>query len=251
MSSDGIRFYVQRSVLSQNSANSFGGLFGSPHSVAGEVPTFEVQEVHATMNVILLALYDLPITAGLAVLDTALSALTKVYEVPSKTLLYSPTTSLAAAILIHVEDHPLAVYVLAAKHDAYLLAAAASEHLYSLAFSSLSEEDAVQMGPLYLKRLYMLLHGRREALKTLVARPPDQHAPTPGAPTCNSSLRARIAQDWTLAAAEIVWKGGYVVSYRSPPSMTLICTSSLMQTGCAAAGDCSGLGQSRGELPVL
>jgi hypothetical protein len=109
-----------------------------------------------------------------------------------------PTQPLFNLLLSHAPLSPLELYALAAHYDLYDLAVSTSSHLLSLSLSSVTDELAERMGPLYLKRLFFLHFGRAEALKRLLLAPPHPHPPTP---QCDFSEQKKLTRAWALASA--------------------------------------------------
>ena len=113
----------------------------------------------------------------------------------------SPSTPLSTALSIHAPTSPLELYSLAASLDLYHLAVTASAHLLSLSPPLLSDECAVRMGPIYLKRLFVLHLGRTDTLKRLLLVPPRTHTPTGD---CDYSEQKRVTRAWALASAYLL-----------------------------------------------
>ena len=91
---------------------------------------------------------------------------------------------------------------LAAAHDLYELAVPVSSHLLSFALHSLTDELALRIGPVYMKRLFFLHLGRLDALKRLLLPPPHPHPPTAG---CDFAEQKRLTRAWALASAYLAW----------------------------------------------
>lgn len=115
----------------------------------------------------------------------------------------APKMPLYTLLLSHAPLCPLELYALAACYDLYELAVATSSHLLSMPLSTLTDEVAERIGPIYLKRLFFLHFGRSEALKRVLLPPPHPHAPTS---RCDFSDQKRLTRAWTLAAAYLAWE---------------------------------------------
>jgi hypothetical protein len=146
----------------------------------------------------------------------------------------NPTSSLFQSLIKHAEDSShsteanvslavqysdslvnhvgaLQVYTLAASYGLHDLAAAASEHLVSLPLLQLTDEDAVRIGPVYLKHLFLLQHDRNEALKKLMLRPPStltlwfskSSSYSSAKHTCSAEEMDSVARAWSYAVANV------------------------------------------------
>jgi hypothetical protein len=108
------------------------------------------------------------------------------------------------------EKYPaLLIYILAARHDLYDLAVAVSANLLSFPLQFLTDEDAMQMGPLYLRRLLQLQITRSTALKVLLAAPPcktsewfERCGSTKH--TCDLNELDKMTRAWALASSYII-----------------------------------------------
>jgi hypothetical protein len=67
--------------------------------------------------------------------------------------------------------------------------------------SRLTTEN-IQIGPVYLKRLFFLHLGRTEALKRLLLSPPEAHDPVP---QCSLLDQKTLTRAWSLATAYFAW----------------------------------------------
>lgn len=79
----------------------------------------------------------------------------------------------------------------------------ASEPTLKISLSSLSESQAVEIGPLYLRRLFFLHLGRVEALKRILGASIEDHSPTAA---CSEEGRDTLQRNWSAARAEILSK---------------------------------------------
>jgi hypothetical protein len=137
---------------------------------------------------------------SLEALIAAVHAL-KSYGMPLKARIV-PTSPLFTLLLSHAPLHPLELYTLASSYDLYDLAVSTSSHLLSFPLSSLSDDMAEQIGPVYLKRLFFLHFGRADALKRILLPPPHPHAPTPW---CDFTEQKKLTRAWALASAYLAW----------------------------------------------
>ena len=97
---------------------------------------------------------------------------------------------------------PIEFYALAGAYDLNHLAIPISSFLLSYSLASLTDELAVKMGPLYLKRLFFLHLGRVEALKRLLLPPPQAHGPSAN---CDFTEQKKLTRAWALASAYLAW----------------------------------------------
>ncbi|KAH9930864.1 uncharacterized protein B0H18DRAFT_1116572 [Fomitopsis serialis] len=96
-------------------------------------------------------------------------------------------------------------YALAAAHDLPDVATAASAHLLPFPLTMISDELAMRIGSVYLKKLFFLHFGRIEALKHLLLHPPSTH---PDTPECSAAQQQCLTRSWALVAAHIMWEAG-------------------------------------------
>jgi hypothetical protein len=112
-----------------------------------------------------------------------------------------PASELYTFVLRHAPLHPLKAFAFAARHQLENLAVSISPYLLSYSITSISDDMAVEIGPIYLKRLLLLQHSRLARLKEIVYAPPFPHAPTP---RCDFSSRKAVSRAWTLASAQVL-----------------------------------------------
>ena len=206
-SSDSVFFYVHSTALLHFSTNSFNSLVPlyplSPASEDGSHPAIVLPEDSHVLNIVLHLLYTIPCShfcPPIDVISKAVRAL-KRYGVPMKSFT-TPDTCLYNLIMSRAPLHPIELYAIAAEHDLYDLAVAISPHLMSFNLATLTDEIVMQIGPMYLKRLFFLHLGRNEALKRLLFNPPTLHGPTP---QCDFTEQKKLTRAWALAAAYLAW----------------------------------------------
>ncbi|KAI0704095.1 hypothetical protein C8Q76DRAFT_801853 [Earliella scabrosa] len=196
---DQVPFHAHRQRLLHASANAWGGMLsGAPHPRPIDVP-----EDSTTLSIALRIVYGLSceqLAPSLEAIESALHALMK-YGVALQPLAM-PKLPLYQLIYAHAPYRPIQTYALAAHFKLEPLAVAASAHLLAFDTSTISDELAIQMGPIYLKRLFRLHEVRRAALKTIVLKPPTMHPPTL---LCASEGQGILTAGWAFAAAEIAW----------------------------------------------
>lgn len=198
---DSVLFYVSAALLLQASSNRLGGLI--PVQVAEKYEIVHVPVPAAVLDMILHAIYDMPLAQHIVTLETVALVTTtlrawgirpQTYIAPKKPL-FILITSLAPL-------HPLETYILAASEDLYDLAVAASAYLLSVELSAISDEIATQIGAVYLNRLFKLHISRIEALKKFVLVPPHPH---PETGSCGFIEQRKLARFWTMASAALAW----------------------------------------------
>lgn len=159
---------------------------------------------HSTvLNVVFHTLYDMSsshYSPTASILIAAVDALHK-YGVPLLKCI-GQSSPLYNQILSIAPVAPIETYALAAHYDLYDLALRISSHLLAFPLSNVTDEHAVRMGPIYLKRLFFLHLGRIDALKRLLLPPPHPHAPTS---TCDFIEQKKLTRAWALASAYLAW----------------------------------------------
>ncbi|KAF5388260.1 hypothetical protein D9615_000363 [Tricholomella constricta] len=204
LSSDHVFFYVHSHILLRASDNDFHSLLPPPPSSSKHHdPIVDVPESSAVLNIILHTIYDMSCahySPSFSHLCTSVKRL-PYYGVHPKSC-FTPTTPLYTLLLSHAPLYPLEIYTLAASFDLYDLAVSTSSHLLSFPLSSLTDEMAEAIGPVYLKRLFFLHFGRTDALKRVLLPPPHPHPPTD---SCDFSDQKRLTRAWALASAYLAW----------------------------------------------
>ncbi|KAI1796350.1 hypothetical protein LXA43DRAFT_987267 [Ganoderma leucocontextum] len=204
VSSNHVYFYVHRHRILNISSNAFLGQFLHEDLF----PTASLSSVHLpedgdVANVLLHTMYGFPCIhfhPTLETIDQSLTALIKYgVLIEAHTTPHQPLYQL---ILSHAPHRPIETYALAAHHDLEDLAVAISGHLLSYDTSSLTDALAAKIGPVYLKRLFLLHQSRLAALRNIVLQPPAFHPSTPG---CTDGDQGELVRAWALAAARLVW----------------------------------------------
>ena len=120
----------------------------------------------------------------------------------SKKVLMARDAPMFLAILIRAPAEPLACYSLAAHAEIEELAIMVSPYTLSLPLSEVTDEDAMRIGPCYLKRIFFLHLGRVEALKRILFPPPNLH---PSTDDCKAEDQRPVSRAWTVAVGEMSW----------------------------------------------
>ena len=111
----------------------------------------------------------------------------------------APLPPVQQLVLAHAPYHPIDTYALAARHGLDGAAVAASGHLLAFDLSLVTDALATAMGPVYLKRLFLLHQARRAALREILLRAPARAA---AHPPCDGRA---LLREWALVTASLVW----------------------------------------------
>lgn len=106
-------------------------------------------------------------------------------------------------LLRHADTEPLQIYTVAASYTFEALAVFVSSKSLGTDLFDVSDEMAFLMGPVYLHRLTLLHHNRKEELKRLMLVAPERHIDSP---TCKENDRISVMQAYGLGAAYLVWE---------------------------------------------
>ncbi|KAH8831627.1 hypothetical protein DL96DRAFT_1588476 [Flagelloscypha sp. PMI_526] len=199
LSHDRVYFYVSKKHLISSSSNHFGGLLEIP-SPSSNIHTHQVtvEDSAQVLNVILHAVFNISCDVyhpTFEVIQHALRCMPAYGLDPATYLL--PSFPLYPLLISCAATNPIHVYALAAQHGAVELAFHASSHLLSYELDTISDELAVQMGPLYLKKLFFMHIRRKEALKNILRITPHTHADLEG---CTAKARHQLTNEWASAA---------------------------------------------------
>ncbi|KAF9269593.1 hypothetical protein L218DRAFT_969461 [Marasmius fiardii PR-910] len=177
MSSDMVAFYVHLEQLLAISDNHFNSLLLPENLHKSNQKIVHVPEPSPILNIILHVAYGLSVTR------------------------YAPVFDLLS-LAVHRLDR-YGVYLLAAKHDIYDLAVFTSSYLLSFPLTTITEDVAVEMGPVYLARLLSLHRNRLGSLKKILSYPLHLH---PLSSTCSAEKQNSVSTAWKLASAYLVWQ---------------------------------------------
>ncbi|KAI0265092.1 hypothetical protein BC834DRAFT_970291 [Gloeopeniophorella convolvens] len=205
LSADSVFFYVHSHKLLAVSSNGFNSLLPlkspDPSDDTGNI--FPVPHDSVVLNIILHTVYNMSVQHYSPPPEAVIAAVEhlEVYGISVQACL-TPPMPLHTLFLGTAPQAPVQFYTLAGAYGLHHLAIPISSFLLSYSLASLTDELAVQMGPLYLKRLFFLHLGRVEALKRLLLPPPQQHAPTS---TCDFAEQKKLTRAWALASAYLAW----------------------------------------------
>jgi len=207
VSSDNVHFYVNSPVLLCASENGFNFMLPATtpegRDYFGRGPILAIPELASVLSIILHTIYDIPCPQCSPSFDTLVEVVSimKTYGISPKHAI-TPSTSVHGFLLGHAATRPLELFALASHNDLYELAVSASSFLLSMTLSTLSDEMAEQIGPVYLKRLFFMHLGRAEVLRKILLPPPYPHTSTP---TCSYQQQKYLTSAWTLASAYLAW----------------------------------------------
>ncbi|TFY74958.1 hypothetical protein EWM64_g9055 [Hericium alpestre] len=207
LSSDSVFFYVHSHRLLASSSNNFDAILPSPipSIQRGEEPKIcIVPDDSAVMNILLHTIYNMSAAHYSPPTQSIIGAVESMvkYGIPIKAFI-APSTPLFLLLSAKAVINPIEIYTLAASLDIPELAEVTSTHLLSYSLPSLTDDMAIKMGPVYLKRLFFLHLGRTEAFKRLLLPPPANHTATAA---CDVEEQQKLTRAWMLATAYLAWE---------------------------------------------
>ncbi|TFK24443.1 hypothetical protein FA15DRAFT_680694 [Coprinopsis marcescibilis] len=202
-SSDNVVFYVSSQKIRSASPDAFVPYLSATSNEGDPRGYAPIPETSTVLNILLHALYGSSCAHNSPTFEDLSAAVDRMpqYGIVPK-IHVGAHAPIHAQLLAHAPLRPIALYALAAKHDLEHLAVKTSSHLLSFPLASIDDEIATSIGPVYLKRLFMLHISRMAALKQIVLQPPQTHAPSQ---ECTSEDQKRLAREWTLATVYLVW----------------------------------------------
>lgn len=207
VATDGVHFYVHRLRLLDVSTNRMGNLIPPdptpPESLATPLTLQFPHPSHVT-NVILHVIYGLSCAQylpTLEIVEAAVDALHLLYGVSIKAVA-APQMPLFQLLLSFAPLRPLEAYALAAHYSLEELCVAISPHLLAYDLARLTDRVAQKMGPMYLKRLFLLQQNRLAELRAILFKAPSMHLPALG---CSEQTQQQLTRAWALAVAQLVW----------------------------------------------
>ncbi|ESK90847.1 hypothetical protein Moror_16485 [Moniliophthora roreri MCA 2997] len=235
---DPVGYYVDEYTLLKYSNNHFKGLLPLAYKEKEKRLIFLRDISSSELDIVLQAIYNIAqstTTPGSGVgsaLDFQVLAKgigwLSIFGIPPKAVIV-PHTHLFDRILSFAPLHPLETYSFAGQHDIEDLARAASSHTLSVDLSNISEELALQMGALYLSRLFRLHVGREGILKGLLEKEPNFHNETE---ECRIENQTILREKWNMAIATLTWE----IKANTPTS--LIRETVIARTSCITCNDC-------------
>ncbi|KAG8762533.1 hypothetical protein FRC12_008973 [Ceratobasidium sp. 428] len=241
LTTDAVFFYAHTSTLLQESSNRFGNLIhekSTGHDLVhsegagthiAESPLLKIAICDYSSDVlelVLSAVYKRTsaeiLAPSITTLQKSFTALVSLGYCPKDML--TPGSELFTRSLETAEIDPLPVYALAAQHSLEPLAVAVSRLIPAHSLDAVSDELALQMGAIYLKRLFrtfratpryysalmtacystgfIVLHmGRTKALKLSIKLPLRLHKiGTPPGIRCNEKVQRSVQYVWALVS---------------------------------------------------
>lgn len=207
LSSDSVFFYCHSTRLLAASDNGFNGLLRA--HIKHNPTDFDSGQIHSfpddstVLNVVLHTIYSMSCShysPSHNTIQEAVAAMVR-YGISLKAYI-APSSPLSSLFLANAAHNPLEIYAIAASFDLYELAASISVHLLSIPLCNITDELAIKIGPVYLRRLFFLHLGRIDALKRLLVSPPLTHEPTQ---ECDLTDQKRVTRAWALASAYLAW----------------------------------------------
>ncbi|KAH6903912.1 hypothetical protein BKA70DRAFT_1373767 [Coprinopsis sp. MPI-PUGE-AT-0042] len=198
-SADSVLFYIHTRTFRRVAPTAFSSvLLGITLG-----PVIALPESSAVLNVIFHTLYGMSCAQNSPLLDDLVQAVDCMpkYEIIPRALIL-PQSPLYVHLLSFAPLEPMIVYSLAGHHELSELAVHTSGHLLSFPLFKIDDTLAARMGPVYLRRLFMLHWTRLACLKEYLLQPPPHHLPTE---YCTTEDQKKLTRAWTLAAAYLVW----------------------------------------------
>lgn len=194
---DNIHFYVHSSLLYSQAV-----AFSTSSETEQGLPIFGVEDHSNVLNIILHTIYGMSCAQFNHEFAEIIKAVDRLpsYGVQPKGII-TPSHPLYDLILSLSPLHPLPIYALAARHELESLAVKCSSRLLSFPLDRLSDENASSIGPVYLKRLFLLHHHRRQKLGEQLLQ---QFYPHPVTPPCDFFNQQSVSRAWTLTAASFL-----------------------------------------------
>lgn len=205
LSSDSVFFYVHNDQVLGASQTGFKSLLPpKPLKDQDDLgPMISLPETSSVLNVMLHTIYNMSCAHYSPSVDTLIAATDALHNYGVSIPKYlSPGQPLYQVILALSPVSPIDFYSLAAAYDLHDLAVPISSHLLAFPLSSLTDQQAARMGPVYLRKMFFLHLGRVDALKRLLLPPPHPHAPTRG---CDFTDQKKLTRAWALATAYLAW----------------------------------------------
>ncbi|VDC04099.1 unnamed protein product [Peniophora sp. CBMAI 1063] len=202
VSTDSVWFSVHTHRLALSN-NDFNGVLHTPGNPENP-PTITVPESSAELNVLLHCLYNMSAAQYSPSPSHVAAALDAMFKYGLNPAIFTTAHSpLFTLILRMAAAEPFECFALAAERNLHDIVTGISAYLLSCHLADITDEQAVRIGPLYLKRLFFLHLGRLEALKRILLPPPMSHTPSM---TCDFVNQKQLTRAWALATAYLAWE---------------------------------------------
>lgn len=212
VSVDHVVFHVHQHRLLQSSQNNFAGTFPLILLPIPSITPLVTFPAHSdVLNITLHVIYNIPFRLLQPTLEAMLASIPvlKAFGIPLSEHVI-PSKPLFQSILSFMPLRPMDVFISAAESNIEELAVSSSSYLLSFDLAAISDPMAERMGPIYLKRLFLLHSYRLNVLKTLCFEPPKQHTPTL---TCCFEDQQALTRAWNLACSAFAWEGTPGIDY--------------------------------------
>ncbi|KAJ3501488.1 hypothetical protein NMY22_g18911 [Coprinellus aureogranulatus] len=202
-SADGVHFYVHKDKFDALSQATVPTLlqYLSPDDNSGIIVLPDTGQV---LTIILHLIYGLSCSHLHPTCDDLISSIDRLaeYGVPPKPIIQN-NHELYNLLLIHGGLRPIDIYSLAGHYDVENLATQVSSHLLGYPLSQLDDKVAIRMGPIYLRRLFILHTTRIDTLKRVVQQAPTFH---PKTKECGFEKQKRVTRAWAMGATYLAWE---------------------------------------------
>jgi len=200
---DGVLFYVHAPTLLETSPDIFRPFIPSLAEPIFRITTVALEAPSAELNIILHAIYKTSPAAHSPNIETIVRAVDRMptWSISPKDLL-TPSNPVYELLLALAPLWPLEVYALASYHGLEEMAINVSPYLLSYDLSTITNETAERIGPIYLKKLLLLHMNRSTDLKAILLLPPHPHPPVEN---CDFEDQKKLTRAWALASAYLVW----------------------------------------------
>ncbi|KAJ3550707.1 hypothetical protein NMY22_g285 [Coprinellus aureogranulatus] len=224
-SSEGVLFWVHSNIISNVSDAALAAFLAHPTSVWGSDGSMIVVSLSLSakiLNIIIHIIYGKCCAVNSPSLEDLAEAVDRLpqYHLSPRVLIH-PGAPIFTLLTSYVALYPLEVYSLAAHHDVHCLAEKASSHLLCFTLAKIDDSTATRIGPIYLKRLFLLQSDRVEALKHILSQPPTFHVATDECTLRDQKLK--LTRAWTMGATHIALE----LRPGKPSRLVFVCIPSL------------------------
>lgn len=205
LSADSVFFFVHSVHLLNVSCNGFNyNLPKNPEIDGYHDAIIVLPDSAEVLDIALRSIYSIPCRESFVPFHIVekVAEVLKTYGVPLQHQFY-PGTPLFKLALASAPYCLINSYAFAAENDLSDLARAISSHMLAFDLSSLTDEQAIRMGSIYLKRLFFLHLGRCQALKKLLLAPLLFHRPNL---ECDLAQQEKLNRAWLMITAELSWE---------------------------------------------
>ncbi|KAI0051323.1 hypothetical protein FA95DRAFT_1602792 [Auriscalpium vulgare] len=201
-SQDGVLFYVHRPKILGASSNRFAAHVPAQETTSPPA-VVSVPLESSVLNILFHVIYTLPVVHYSPSPDIVLAAIgsLQAYGLASDAYLVPGAPLFELAVVI-APQAPMQFYSVAAMLDVHSLAVVVSSQLLSYQLHDMTEDVALQVGSVYLNRLFLLHIGRIAAFKRLLVKPPRLHEVSQ---MCDLHDQRNLTRAWSLAVSYLSW----------------------------------------------